>query len=243
MSISNYIQDLFDMLINQSQETITNVAGGLLGDLLTGGEKEKTGAEMGELTKEYYDTAFPNTSEWDRLGATNPMGGTAGAEIGADAQMKAAMQQQIFGLMNTQIQADASRDVANINQEVNRTLLPYTANELVSRASEQDFRSAKHTEETYGMGEKNRFAAQQAQADVNLTKLRGGVLNFPANLSTMAGGLLRGGASGGEALWRAMQGDTIKGEGNGKSEDSNPWNIGSLVEQFFRDHLGYKSRD
>lgn len=58
-----------------------------------------------KATKQYFDTVFPNTNEWERLGASSP----AGAQITAGAATNAS-QERI-----AKIQANTAREVALIN--------------------------------------------------------------------------------------------------------------------------------
>lgn len=84
-----------------------------------------SGVDAGTFAREYYDTAFPGTNPWERLGTSQPGGQIAVAEKQAkqqaqnvksqtDAQKTNAMLQATTSTSNTVLQTDTQKRLAEI---------------------------------------------------------------------------------------------------------------------------------
>jgi len=55
-----------------------------------------TGAQLGQSALDYYNTAFPGTTPWERLGTSNPAGGVASSSMETQTQTNNANSERSF---------------------------------------------------------------------------------------------------------------------------------------------------
>jgi len=79
-----------------------------LGSLFDKKSTPKTGAEAGQYTKDYFDQFAPGTTEWERLGASTPVGSQVGAKIASEQAERTTDKQIDAQLMQTALNNRAS---------------------------------------------------------------------------------------------------------------------------------------
>lgn len=113
---------------------------------IIGKKSTPSGTESGQFAKDHFDTLAPGTSEWERIGASNPstpmVGGKIASQQADRSTDKNLAVQSATQLKIAKMQTDAQKEVAYIQStpaqmqaEVSKEKLPHEVEKIVTETN------------------------------------------------------------------------------------------------------------